>query len=567
MTRNFISKNSRLALVAAVLFLAACQKRVPIVQIPKTPLGDGGKILRQFYRGFWEPPGSDDESITIGLVPSATRVRFRTLSTTVIRVFSEIESFEIVAEPGTTFRVEAKNLVRPAMVTYLPIVETRLLPRSRALASSSEQYWKDRGFSKTRWMGPPAMDLPDLGSHLQRWALSLDEPMARDEAKAVCARARKIRAGCRILPRVDLPPLARGRIEMEDGPFAKLFEGFVEIQSEGGQVRVLDFLAEPRVEKLSEETYATPAYVLPLDQHRVSLVQKARLRDYLDAVVPSEIFASAALEAVKAQAVVARTYAMRHLSKSTDPEPFMICASTLCQVYRGVGYVHPNASRAVRETASMVLWSHEGEPAETFYHGICGGHTESQFVLRSDDPEPYLAGISDFPDGKERRLTTDDAVARYLQSPASNDAYCGASTFTKADRWRWTETHDRAALEKIVAKAGLSGTLTDLRSVARGVSGRILSLKIVTSQGSKIIQGELAIRTLFGGLLSSLMLLEPTRERGVITALTIRGAGYGHGVGLCQVGAIGRAEAGQSFGQILEAYYPGTTLAPIGSPK
>lgn len=569
MTRTSSSRNSGAralgALVLALAFFAGCHRRVPIVQIPKAPLGDGGKILRGFYRGFWEPPGSDEEDVTVGLVPAATRVRLRTLSPTVLRVYSERESFEVVAEKGTVLRVESTAVVRPPIVRYAAVVEIRMLPRSAAIRSSSEDFWRDRGFPQARWLGPPSMDFARPASSMQRWALALADAGTREAAAELCGRARKVRAGCRVIPRVDLPALARGRIETEDGGFAKFFEGFVEIQSEGGAVRILDFIAEPRVNQPSEENYATPLYAIPVDKGQVTLVQKTKLRDYLDAVVPSEIFASAPIEAVKAQAVVARTYAMRHLPRKSEPEPFMICASTLCQVYRGVNQTHPNAARAVRETASLVLWSQEGEPAETFYHGICGGHTESAFVLQGGTGEPYLAGVSDGPGGEVRSLQTDDAVRRYLAAPPAI-SYCGASTFSKPDRWRWTRDFDEGALRAIAKKAGLTGPLTGIEATRRGVSGRILALTLISGAERKTIDGELTIRTLFGGLLSSLMVFDGQRKGAEIAALTIRGAGYGHGVGMCQVGAIGRAEAGQDFARILGAYYPGTTLAPLPHP-
>ena len=127
----------------------------------------------------------------------------------------------------------------------------------------------------------------------------------------------------------------------------------------------------------------------------------------------------------------------------------------------------------------------------------------------------------------------------------------------------WNIEFDVDDLGGILSKNAISGKLLGIDISQRGKSGRVLELIVKTSLENVTVSGEYKIRLLFGGLLSSLFEMEFVREGEAVSKLVIRGKGYGHGVGLCQMGAIGRAEAGLGFKEILQAYYPGTHISPI----
>ncbi|MEZ4846142.1 MAG: hypothetical protein R2877_04085 [Bdellovibrionota bacterium] len=156
-------------------------------------------------------------------------------------------------------------------------------------------------------------------------------------------------------------------------------------------------------------------------------------------------------------------------------------------------------------------------------------------------------------------LKKNENVSRFLHSHPST--YCSISRFSKGTNW--TYKFDQQELNAILKKAQLSPPLKSIEVLQRGLSGRAVALRIKTATGQKVINGELQIRSLFNALPSSLAVFEPQMSGGIIKSLTVIGRGSGHGVGLSQMGAIGRALEGQDYEQILESYYPGTLLTSI----
>jgi SpoIID/LytB domain protein len=171
---------------------------------------------------------------------------------------------------------------------------------------------------------------------------------------------------------------------------------------------------------------------------------------------------------------------------------------------------------------------------------------------------PSLRGHRDGGQGKGDRYAggvTSENVAAFITNPPP--AYCGSSKLGAADRFRWTVTRTKDELEKLLAKYRL-GPIKSIEVLERGVSGRARSLRVTGAMRSEVIRGELRIRQTFGNLRSSLFVVE--MQAGVAV---FRGAGFGHGVGMCQTGAIGMAEVGKSYREILRHYYPGTVLRKL----
>jgi stage II sporulation protein D len=289
----------------------------------------------------------------------------------------------------------------------------------------------------------------------------------------------------------------------------------------------------------------------------VNAVPEDRL---LAGLIPAEIFPSAPDEALKAQAVAARGELLSKIGTRHIGDPFRLCSQTHCQVYSGAGRETARTTAAVEATRGEVLFEGEGGGlADPVYSANCGGHTEHNENAWPDMPAlPSLRGHRDA-DAKAgdpyRGGVTVANVDAFIANPPP--AFCGRSKLGAGDRFRWTVTRSKDDLDKLLAKYRL-GTISSIAILERGVSGRARAVRVTGAARSEVIRGELRIRQAFGNLRSSLFVVEVQGGGAVF-----RGAGFGHGVGMCQTGAIGMAEAGKSYREILRHYYPGTVLRKL----
>ncbi|MDP9200517.1 MAG: SpoIID/LytB domain-containing protein [Gemmatimonadota bacterium] len=281
------------------------------------------------------------------------------------------------------------------------------------------------------------------------------------------------------------------------------------------------------------------------------VVNRLPMDDYLRGVVPLEIGNRTVAEfaAVQAQAVAARTYAYKHLN---DTRTFDMYSTVQDQVYGGVDAEKPQSDSAIITTADIVVL-YAGQPISTPYHSTCGGTTAAVSEVWYTQPdEPYLRPVSD-------------------RIPGTDHFYCDPSP-----RFSWTQSFDgaglRAVMEKYLAvytnapKTGV-GRITDIREQGRTPSGRVAALAVHTDSGSYTLRGNdirFVLRDPKGAILNStyFTFIRET-SGGEVFSLNVNGRGYGHGIGMCQWGAIGRARAGQNYRTILETYYPGTTIGRI----
>jgi len=281
------------------------------------------------------------------------------------------------------------------------------------------------------------------------------------------------------------------------------------------------------------------------------VVNRLPMDSYLRGVVPLEIGNRTAAEfaAVQAQAVAARTYAYKHLTSS---RAFDMYATVQDQVYGGVDAEKPQSDSAITTTADVVVL-YNGQPITTPYHSTCGGSTAGVSEVWYDQPDqPYLRPVSD-------------------KIPGTNNYYCDPSP-----RFSWTQNYDatglRAVMEKYLStytkapKNGV-GRITDIREQGRTASGRVAALAVQTESGSYTLRGNdirFVLRDPKGAILNSTnFTFTKETSAGEVSSFTVNGRGYGHGIGMCQWGAIGRARAGQNYRTILETYYPGTTVGRI----
>jgi stage II sporulation protein D len=284
----------------------------------------------------------------------------------------------------------------------------------------------------------------------------------------------------------------------------------------------------------------------------LTVVNALPLESYLMGVLPFELGSRPAseIEAVKAQAVAARTYAIRRMG-ARDSLGFDFYATVADQVYGGRKAEEPVAERAVRETRGEIIVYH-GAPILAYYHSTCGGRTASIDQVWPHEAEPYLRSVSD-------------------ERPDGDGAYCDIS-----NRYHWTETWTGAQLLEDVrtglrlhdgARADAIRQIRNVQIRGRTTSGRVKTLRIDTNAGRFEVHGD-SVRWVLRPqptriLNSALFDIDVQRKGGVVVALTARGRGWGHGVGMCQMGAIGRARAGQDYREILRHYYRGTRIVRL----
>jgi len=272
----------------------------------------------------------------------------------------------------------------------------------------------------------------------------------------------------------------------------------------------------------------------------------------LAGLVPAEMYPDAPPAALQAQAIAARTELLQKIGRRNLTDPFLLCSSQQCQVYAGAGKEDPRTTRAIEATRGIVLLRDGGGMVDVRYSASCGGHGEDNDAIWGGEPDPSLRGRPDAASGGMSRVT-DDTVDRFLDG--GRDAWCNQSRLGKA-RFRWTETVSAADLTaRVATEYPEIGRVRRLVARRRGVSGRIGVLAIEGDKATVEVAGDLHIRRLLGGLKSTLF--EVTRQGD---SFVFRGAGFGHGVGMCQMGAIGMATAGKSHTQILGHYYRGSHL-------
>jgi SpoIID/LytB domain protein len=302
---------------------------------------------------------------------------------------------------------------------------------------------------------------------------------------------------------------------------------------------------------LEDRRYWGAVYVT-LDHDGSLLAANAVSEDKLLAgLVPAEMYPDAPQAALEAQAIAARTELLQKIGRRNLTDPFLLCSTQQCQVYGGAGKEDPRTTKAVEKTRGIVLLRDGGGLVDIRYSATCGGHSEDNDHIWGGDPDPSLRGRRDDPKGNISKVTD---VADFL-SEDPKTFWCGRVEKSK-NRFRWTEN---IGVDDLTARLAVDyaeiGRVKDLKPKTRGVSGRIKVLTLVGEKGSVDITGDLNIRRTLGGLKSTLF--EVKREGA---KFVFKGAGFGHGVGMCQLGAIGMAEAKKTHKDILGHYYRGTHI-------
>lgn len=330
-----------------------------------------------------------------------------------------------------------------------------------------------------------------------------------------------------------------------------------------GPITVHDVLSGTTMGKgtRSDRQYWGSIYVA-IDRHgTLAVVNLISESEVLAGLVPAEIYASAPADALRAQAVAARGQLVSKVGTRHLDDPFLLCAHQHCQVYAGRGHEDPRTTKAVHHTAGRVLMRPGGtQLVDTVYSANSGGHTEDNDHVWPSPADPQLRGQPDplLPAAFKKGVGAQNLEAWLRKDPRS---FSRPSEGAGRTGYRWTTTVDPAAIAGQTGVPKDLGAVTGMEVLARGRSGRATALAIRGKRRSVELHGELRIRRALGNLRSSMFLIEPERDR--YGRFVLVGGGHGHGVGLCQHGAMGMAAQGKGYEEILGHYYRGSELTEL----
>lgn len=294
------------------------------------------------------------------------------------------------------------------------------------------------------------------------------------------------------------------------------------------------------------------------DKKRATLlpVNIVNIEEYLMGVLSSEMPSKFPMNALRAQAVLARTYAMKHLGKH-KAYGYDLCDTQNCQVYGGVKAESETGNAAVESTMGQIL-TYQQKPIEGVFSANAGGFTQSAKEA-GWFATPYLHPVSDYKDFDFERLQPYQ-FKNLLQHP--HDAYSLYDKNVSKAAYRWTRVIDAEELQQIIKRKKDIGQITAIVPQKRGRSGYVSQVLVKGTKGTVTLSKENVIRNnLCAGMLrSSYFIVVPNYEDKKLKNFLFYGGGWGHGVGFCQTGAAGRAEAGQEYQDILKHYFPKTDL-------
>lgn len=273
-----------------------------------------------------------------------------------------------------------------------------------------------------------------------------------------------------------------------------------------------------------KNSYTGKFYVVPSGK-TLRLVEYTDMENYLLGVLPYEMSRSWPLEALKAQAVTARTYTAMQLKNSK--KDFDLYNNVRDQMYKGSGKVYASVKKAVEGTAHQIL-TYQGKPFHTYYHANCGGGTDDAKIW-TGAKGPTIKPLT--------------------------GASCAYDKNSKS--YEWSNTIAQKSINDFINKNGLAGSVKKIKVAKRTDGKRAATLEFTTSKGKKTLSCAKFRRLVGSSKLKSCKITDISQKSD---GFYFAGRGYGHGVGMCQDGAKGMAQAGKNYKQILSHYFPSAKL-------
>ncbi len=310
----------------------------------------------------------------------------------------------------------------------------------------------------------------------------------------------------------------------------------------------------------SDRSYRGTIEISALD-NGLTAVNVLSLEEYLYSVLPSEMPTYWPTEVLKAQAVAARAEAMRKLGRHKK-DGFDFCAEVHCQAYAGVEQESAATTKAVDETRGLVM-VFDGQPIDAVYSSNCGGHTQGNIFGDGQDI-PYLQSRFDSLENKEVKFPLSPLDFEYWLRQPPRGILCDISEESQKSSFRWVRIYSVSEMNEMLNKLKDFGQIKKIVVLKRNVSGHVSAIKIFGTKANLILEKELPIRQALGNLRSSMFKLEIRYDADKHPEQFIfYGGGWGHGVGMCQSGAFGLAQAGKNYKDILRHYYEGVEFKTI----
>ena len=499
--------------------------------------------------------------VPIGLMQGRSEVRFVPRGRMRLRFGGEADKV-LEAPAGSLWTVRVTEGTPAELSSRVQLAEIPFVDKA-GLADAQAQ-WKARGVAVRVHVLGVLYGIAGKVIDNRRYLLLLDEELTpRDAPARQAALLSQFGVRTTLFEEVRTPSHAILEVKDQSGAVAGLAQDTVSVETlddAGFEVRQVEHDVGYDNHGFEDRSFRGTLQ-LAVDRHgTLAVVNAVRLEDLLKGLVPSEIYARAHPEALKAQAVTARGEVLAKVGIKHLADPFLLCSEQHCAVYRGRTGEAASTTAAVEATRGEGLFSQEGRLVDSVYSAVCGGHTEDNDVVWGGPPNPNLRGRPDVL-GSPQGLPTPNTLAEYLR--AELPTMCRLSSFAQPSKYRWEKRFSVDQVNGLTAHLNV-GPVRALSLGERGVSGRARTLTVAGERGVTQVRGELNIRRLFGMLNSAMALVEEEQDaEGHLTGWRFRGGGWGHGVGMCQTGAIGRAEAGQRYQDILRFYFNGAEVASI----
>lgn len=413
----------------------------------------------------------------------------------------------------------------------------------------------------------------------------------------------KLRDGEEIFSGICNAALDGSRIIIEQNGISKTFENEVlfepeDFESEYFSLKDVVIGVDFHWQRTEKESFRGSLKLI-IDNGGLLAINVIPVEEYLKSVISSEMSAKSRLHLLKAHSIISRSWLLAQIEKSNqlkkekkkyitrteseseltvwydreDHEKFDVCADDHCQRYQGITKIYSEiANQAVEETRGLLL-THENKICDARFSKSCGGVSESFENAWEPIKFPYLHSVIDYkfePDNFEIDFSSEANAEKWIR--ANPPAYCNTKDtkvlsqilldydLETSDFYRWNVIYSQEEISQLIKKKSEIdfGSIIDLTPVERGDSARLIKLKIVGTKKTMTIGKELEIRRTLSKthLYSSAFIVEKKNiVDGIPQQFILRGAGWGHGVGLCQIGAAVMAEKGFQFDEILMHYY------------
>ena len=531
-----------------------------------TGLGaSGGELstadrLRMLYATQLTFTSEGDPIIRLGLMHQQDAIAFTPSAP--IHVLPGGDDGPIIELPAeVTYTVSASDKV-PGVYKHW-VVAARLPVAQRGRAEEIKNQWAERGYTVERFEvgGLFAVKGKVFDSRLILFAVGGQESLKEAETMQRSLQdTYGIEGG--IHSELITYPSATLTLSGAGIKARVIHRDLLQIQAADGDEAAIRFEV-PKIQKsygkgTETRTYTSALIFAPDRDGSLVLINSLGAERALRGVVPAEIYASAPQAALQAQSIAARNEIFSAIGVRNLADPFMLRADVYDQVYKGVGAEDKRTDEAIKATRGRVMF-YGDQIVEAFYSSNAGGFTEDNENVWDMEARPYLRGRADAPTEEVpeafRDGISEDELDAFLKS--GFEAYSKSASVSSAKLFRWEKSVEIGAARAWLKKAGLDvGTITGFEVVSRGTSGRVKRLEVVGSKGRVMVERELNVRRLFGGLRSGLFVMtQQKNSRGQVTSVSFKGAGFGHGVGMCQTGAIGMAEHDLEADAILKHYY------------